>query len=354
MDETIYDSATLLGVFWADEYMKPPENYFLSNFFPTEITFDTEEVDFSKITDIRKIAPLVVPTLQGTPIYTAAERLVSVAPAYIKIKDPVKATRMMRRAAGFGELGRARRVLSPMERYRAIVAAVIQQHRHAVERRWELMASKAILDGEITLKDDRYPERVVDFQRDDAHTQVLGAGNRWGDAGVSIIDSIASMRRLVRNAKFGGVTNRMTMGSNVWEVLRRDPEIRDFFLNVNYRTGANINMRLGPLEGLEVEYVGNIEGLELYVYSDYWQEADGSVVPYMSPNDILLTSPSIGGIRCFGAIQDLAAQLQPLPVFMKMKDEFDPSATQILTQSAPLMVPVNPNATLRATVVTGD
>jgi hypothetical protein len=350
MDETVYDSATLLGVFWADDYMQPPENYWLSTFFNSEVTFTTEEVDFSKISDIRKMAPLVVPTAQGVPIYTAAERLTTVAPAYIKLKDPVSATRMVRRAAGLGELGRNRRVLTPAERYNAIVADVVKQHRFAVERRWEWMASKAIIDGQITLKDDRYPERIVNFGRSSANTIALGAGAKWGDAGVSILDSISSMRKIVRDAKFGGVTNRLTIGSDVWEVMRKDEEIREF-LNINFKSGTNINLKLGPLEGLNVEYVGKIESLDIYVYSDYYQNPDGSVVPYMSPKDIVLSAPSVNGVRCFGAIQDLKANLQALPVFVKMGEEFDPSATQILTQSAPLMVPVNPNATLKATVV---
>jgi hypothetical protein len=350
MDETVYDSATLLGVFWADDYMTPPASYWRSTFFNSTITFDTEEVDFSKITDIRKMAPLVVPTAQGVPIYSAAERLSSVAPAYIKIKDPVSATRMIRRAAGLGELGRGRVKLTPAQRYQAIVADVIRQHRFAVERRWEWMASKAIIDGKITLKDDRFPERLVDFERDVSHTIALTGAARWGQAGVSILSSLSGMRKIMRDAKFGGVSNRLTVGSNVWEIMKQDAEIREF-LNIQFRLGANINLKLGPLQGLEVEYVGNIESLDIYVYSDYWQQPDGTVVPYMSPNDIVMTAPSIGGVACFGAIQDLKASLQPLPVFMKMWDSEDPSATVILTQSAPLMVPINPNASIRATVV---
>lgn len=350
MDEQIYDSATLLGVYWADDYMQPPENYWLSNFFTTEVQFDTEEIDFSKISDVRKLAPLVVPTAQGVPIYSAAERLASVAPAYIKAKDPVTATRMIRRAAGLGELGRGRTRLSPAARYGAIVADILRQHRYAVERRWEWMASKAVIDGKVTLKDDRYPERVVDFMRDPNHTIALTGGAQWGQSGVSILGSIQAMRQMVRKAKFGGVTNRLTVGADVWEVMVKDPEIREF-LNVQFKSGTNINLKLGMREGLEVEYVGNIETLEVYVYSDYYETPDGTAVPYMSSKDVVLTGPSIRGVRAFGAIQDKKANWQALPVFSKMWDEEDPSATMILTQSAPLMVPVNPNASLRASVL---
>ena len=45
-----------------------------------------------------------------------------VKPAYLKPKDAITATRMVRRAAGFGELGQGAAPMSPMDRYNAIVA----------------------------------------------------------------------------------------------------------------------------------------------------------------------------------------------------------------------------------------
>ena len=348
MENEIYSTHTLLGVFTDNEFMKPPENYWLQ-FFTSQIDFTTETIDFSQITDIRKLAPLVVPTAQGVPIYSAAERLTSVKPAYVKPKDPVSATRMIRRAAGLGELGQPN-PLTPQQRYNAIIADIMRQHRYAIERRWEWLAAGAIIDAKNILEDERYPRTVVDFERDAGHTVVLGAGARWGDAGVSILDNLQDWRTMVRKAKFGGATNRLTVGADVWDVMRKDAEIKDL-LNVQYKSGANINLRMGMREGLEVEYVGNIETLEVYVYSDYYQQPDGTVVPYMSPKDVVLTGMNVQGVRCFGAIQDVGAQLQALPVFPKMWTEQDPSATMVMTQSAPLMVPINPNNTLKATVI---
>jgi hypothetical protein len=348
MEPTVYDSRTLLGVFWDNNSMEPPENYWLG-FYPQTLNFTTETIDFSQLADVRKLAPLVVPTAQGVPIYSAAERLVQVKPAYLKPKDPVTATRMIRRAAGLGELAQAQ-PLTPQQRYQAIVTDIVRQHRFAIERRWEWMAAKATIDAKVLLEDDRYPRKLVDFQRNAAQTVTLTAGNRWGDAGVSILSNIASWKAIMRRAKFGGIATRLTVGADVWEVMRADPEIREF-LDTQFKLGANINLKLGMLEGLEVERVGNIESLEVYVYSDYYQESDGTIVPYMSPKDIVLTSPNIQGVRCFGAIQDLGANLQSLTVFTKMWNEQDPSATFIMSQSAPLMVPINPNASFKATVV---
>lgn len=351
IENTIYDSRTLLGVFWADDYMEPPSNYWLNLFFQQEINFTTEEVDFGKIySDVRKLAPLVVPTAQGKPIYTAAERRMVVRPAYIKPKDPVSASRMIRRAAGIGDLSRAQ-PMTPQQRYDAIVADVVKQHRRAIERRWEWMAAEAILYGAITLEDEAYPRTVVDFERLSSLSVTLVGAARWGQTGVSIMSSIEGFRKQVRQAPFGGVTNRLTIGGDVWDVMRESTEIREL-LNSNYKLNNNVSLNMGLRDDLQVEYVGKLSGtLEVYVYSDYYQDATGAAVPFMSPKDVLLSGPAVNGVRAFGAIQDKSAQLQALSVFGKMWDEQDPSVTFIMHQSAPLMVPVNPNNTLRARVV---
>ncbi len=349
IDNTIYDSRTLLGVFADDVHMMPPSSYWLDNFFQQQIEFDTEEIDFGKISDVRKLAPLVVPTAQGKPIYTAAERRTVVKPAYVKPKDPVTATRMIRRAAGIGDLGR-QQPMSPKQRYDAIIGDIQRQHRYAIERRWEWMAANAILFGLNTLEDEAYPLTIVDFGRDAAHSITLGVGTRWGDAGVSILKGLQGYINTVRNAKFGGVVNRLTIGSTAWSIMQEDEEIREF-LNVQFKSNAGINLNLGLKEGLEVEYVGKLSNnLDVYVYSDYYQNPDGTVVPFMDPRDVVLTSPSVRGVRCFGAIQDIGANLQAMPVFSKMWNQEDPSATFVMNQSAPLMVPVNPNATMRVRV----
>lgn len=345
----IYDTTTLLGVM---RQMEPTSDYWLSNYFGTTVQFETEEIDFNKIQENRKIAPLVVPTAQGVPIYSAAEQRVTLKPAYIKPKDPVSASRVIRRVAGFGELNNTA-PMSPQQRYMAIVADILRQHREAIERRWEWMASEAIQHGTVTLEDDKYPRKVVDFERDAGHTVTLGSNNRWGDAGVSILGLLESWKVMMRRAKFGGVCNRVTLGVTAWEAMRDDQEIRDL-LKTDYNPGTrnNMDLNLGVREGPEVEWVGRINGTtDVYVYSDYYEDEAGNVVDFMDPRDAVLTSPSVQGVRCFGAIQDVKAGFAPLAIFPKMWNAEDPSATFVMNQSAPIMVPLQPNATMRARVV---
>jgi hypothetical protein len=351
INHQIYDTATLLGVMRDDEAMQPPSNYWLSLCFPGVINFTDEYIDFTKITSNRKLAPLVVPTAQGKPIYSAAERMVRVKPAYVKPKDPVTASRMIKRHAGLGELALPV-AQTPQQRYNAIVADIMREHRRAIERRWEWMAAQAAIYGSVTLEDEAYPRTVVDFQRNADHTVTLLGAARWGQAGVSILGNVETWRKRCRDAAFGGPTNRLTIGSNVWEIMRADAEIRELLKTDLKAQNNGLNINLGIREGLDVEFVGRLSGtLDVYVYSDYYQEPDGTTTPFMSPNDVVLTGPNVQGVRAFGAIQDIGAQFQALAIFPKMWPEQDPSATFIMNQSAPLMVPVNPNNTLRATVL---
>ena len=350
-NDSIFSTRALLGAYYDREVTTPPSNYWLSLCFPSQINFDTEYVDFSRLTSQRKLAPLVVPTTQGKPMYSAAEERVQVKPAYVKPKDAVSASRVIKKVAGLGELSFSSN-MSPQARYNLLVADILNEHRRGVERRWEWLASEAIQNGTVTLVGDAYPETVIDFKRAGNHTLSLTGGNRWGEAGVSILENIEAWRARTRMAKYGGVTNRITVGTEAWEVMRQDDEIREL-LKVDYRPSNNgMALNLGLMEGLEVEYVGRLSGtLDVYVYSDYYEQDDGTQVPFMDARDIVLTGPNVQGIRCFGAIQDVEAAFVATPVWPKMWNEKDPSATFIMTQSAPLMVPINPNATLRARVL---
>jgi hypothetical protein len=165
------------------------------------------------------------------------------------------------------------------------------------------------------------------------------------------MDSLQSMINTVRRAKFGGPANRLTVGTDVWEVMQKSDEIKaQLDKNYNYMKASTLN--LGLREGNEAEYVGNLsQNLQIWVYNDYYEAEDGTQTAFMNSKDIVLTGSNVLGIRAYGAIQDIKAGLKATPMYPKMWDEEDPSATIIMTQSAPLMVPVNPNATLKATVV---
>lgn len=342
----LWNTSTMLGVMREQEEL---HTYWLDHLFPGVVTFDDEYIDFEKIpSQGRKLAPLVAPMAQGRPIYSEGSRVTRLKPAYLKPSDPVTPTRVFQKRPG-SLLSDA--PVSPQARYNAIKADIIREHRDAIWRRWEWLAAKAAIDGRVTLSGPDYPTRVVDFGRAAGHTVVLGSGDRWGDAGVSIMDDIQTWMELMHDAEFGGAPTRITVGTDVWKVVRKDPEIRDL-MDKNFRGSDDVTISRGLIGTGEIRFVGRLEAnLEVYVYNDYYHE-NGVVTRLMSAKDIVLSSPAVQGFRCYGAIQDAHAQFRAAPIFPRnWLPQTDPAIEQILHQSAPLMVPVNPNATFKATVV---
>lgn len=344
IDIKLQDTSTLLGIM---REFQPVSNYWLNLCFPTTVTFEDESIDFEKLSSKRKLAPFVAPSTQGRPIYSEGGEVKRFKPAYVKPKDAVVAGRQMQRRAGELTAGTP---MSPGARFNAVLADILRDHRDSIERRWEYLAAQAIINGAVTIVDEDYPERVVSFGRDAGHTVALSGLSRWDQSGANILGNLESWRSTVRRASFGGVTNTLTVGGDVWDVMRKDQTLLKQ-LDTNVR-GTNANFNSGLREGTEVEYVGKLNGtLDVVVYSDYYQQSDGTTVPFMSAKDIVLTGPGVSGVRAFGAIQDKKAGLRAMPIFSKMWDQEDPSATFVMSQSAPLMVPVNPNCTFKATVL---
>ena len=346
---TIYDTATLLGAF---AEMEPVSTFWQTlGFSGGTMTFDDEYVDFSRVTDTRRLAPLVVPTAQGLPIYERAQKLFRLKPAYLKPKDPITAAHMIRKRPGADDFLR-QAPMSPQERFDATVVDIGEAHNKAIRRSWEKMAADALLTGQIILEDENYPRTVVDFQRDPAHTVTLTAGSFWTDAGVDIVANIETWVSRVERARFSGPVSKLIVGPAAWAAMRSNQKLIDM-MDKNAGNSNKPALDLGVSGGIGdyVQFKGNIgRNLEVWLYSDYY-EVNGAQINYMDPRDVLLIGGNVGGVMCFGAILDKAAQLQALPIFPKMWDQEDPSVTFLMTQSAPLPVPVNINNTLRARVV---
>lgn len=347
MEQNLYTSTALMGTYYA---LGEVPNFWLTLAFGATITFEEEYVDFGKVAEGRELAPLVMPMAEGRPIYDAAETRARVKPAYVKPRDPVSPASVIRSRPGLGDLAAPYNAkMSPQQRFDALVVNIQRQHREAIDRREEWMAANAILNGSVTLGDAAYPERVVDFGRSSDHTVVLGSGSRWGDANVEPLDDLEAWIMQVEGAKFGGPVTDIVMGTAAAKVFRQNDRVKEL-LKTDIRNTSGTSLNLGVLTK-RVQMFGMLNAnVRLWVYSDYYT-INGVVTPFMDPRDILVFSPNVEGVRCYGAILDLDANLQAVPVFPKMWKSNDPSALMVMHQSAPLMVPVNPNSTLRARVV---
>jgi hypothetical protein len=316
--------------------------------FPGQINFEQEHIDFDVVDQQnRRLAPFVSPLVQGkvqTELGYSTKRF---KPAYIKPKDVVDPTKLLKRRAGEALMGS----LSMEARREAYVAQKLREHREMIDRRFEWMAARAIIDGAVTVAGEDYPTQVVDFQRNGNRTITLSGGALWTAAGTSSPYSNFETWFQLIQASTGYIVDRITMGTLAWNALRVHADTLDR-LDTNFR-GSSLQIERDPLVQAQIaRLVGNVSGVPIYVYSQVYTDDAGNSVNMLDQRDVVLTaSAGIEGMRCFGGIMDKKAGYQPATYFPKMWEQEDPSVEYLMTQSAPLMVPLRADCTLRARVV---
>lgn len=341
----IIDTSTLLPL---QQRIPVDPLYWLDSHFPNLAVFQTSKVMFDKIKRGKRLAPFVLPTVEGVVMKDQGYQTTEFQPAYVKPKHAIRPSEMIIRRAGEALGGSS----TPGSRYNLAVALNLKIEKGMIFRTEEKMASELMLKGSITVKGDNYPEQIVDFGRNAAHTVTLVPGTQWGETGVSIKKSINEWTTMV-HTNSGEAPTRITVSPDVYDVMLADPEIEKM-LDINKRgTTANLSDEVGSRAG--AQYKGNLStNLEVWTLSESFEDNDGNSVELMPPGTVVLSSPSgFEGYRCYGAIEDMSALNRgPIDLFPKILPgaNLDPSVDHTMTQSAPLPASLNIDSSLAATV----
>lgn len=350
MEFQLYDLATLLEVRRKVDVIPK----FWMNFFTRQINFETPQIDFERVNRrYKRLAPFVAPNAQGRVITTQGSRLQRFAPAYVKPKSVIDPQKVIARQVGEAPY----QPMSNAQRRNAVIAEETREHKERIENRLEWMAAHAVIYGEVTIAGEDYPTKQVDFGRDPSLTMTLLGAATWDQATADPLADIKEMRRRAKELS-GVVIRRVVFGQDAWDHLVDRLELNDpkngNLLDTNFRgSETNVSRLLDGFEG--AEYAGTITGvngsgrIECWVYSGVYEDDEGQTQPFMNPADVVGIG-EFDGVRCFGAIHDPRAGYQALDVFMKNWISEDPAAEYLLSQSAPLMVPGEPNATFRIRV----
>ena len=357
----IYTPIQLLGTFVEDSAL--PMFWKNLGFNSTPIYSDDRVIEFSKSNTLRKVAPFVSPKSEGVAIYNNRESVSRITTAYIKLKDSVSPSDFTgKREIGAGELGAAgqRAPLTPSQRYDFRVAEITRQHITAIDNTIEIMCFQAIANGIVEIRDDETNTvDVANFGRDPSHTITLASGARWSDAGINPLDSFSAWKLLARRPKgkessqrHGAAPNLWIMGREAAETFRKNEEVRKE-LDLNYARTSQTRINTGALEGLDIEYIGRLNnGDDIWMYNEYVEDADGNLVEIMDPRDVIgINAVALNGQIAYGTIENFKANLGSLDRFPSMFANTDGSAHFLQNESAPMVFPVNPNATLRARVI---
>lgn len=353
----LWNTRKLLGVFRATE---PAPTYWIDA-YQNQILVEDEYIDFEKLpVPSRKLAAFALPLARGKSVYDDRARTYRVKPAYIKLDDEVDPLKPLRMQPGIDASMLEGDKMDPMRRTELLKAAIAVAHRRAYDLRLDWMAAKATIDGKITLTGEDYPTTLVDFGRSADHTIVLGAGERFGDANVSAFDFFQEVVDLMSDAEFGGVPVKATMGGSVWAYLRGDAEFLAH-MDKDIR-GERITIERGLTAGKIFKVgemlVGGASGqkIELWVNNEVYIDPEtGASTRYLGAKDIVFEAApdALEGYRCFGRIIDKDARYAAVPIFPKnyTQQVGDITVERVSHKSAPLILPVNPDATLKATVL---
>jgi hypothetical protein len=239
--------------------------------------------------------------------------------------------------------------LSNLDRARANLAVALEDQLATLTRRLEVMAAEVLRTGKATIKGDGYDSVIVDFGRAANQTVTLGSGSQWGDTGVKPLENLEDWALTVAQASGATVTDVVfTVGA--WRKFRDNADAQKA---VDLQIGqlANFQIPLASIEGLE--FKGTIGGKRLWVYTGWYVDPDTGSEVAIIPNGwvILVAQNGLLGTRHFGAIRDEEAGFQAREFFSKSWITPDPAIRYLLMQSAPLIVPYRPNASMAVKVI---
>jgi hypothetical protein len=341
---SIFDTVELMQLI---QTVFEPENFLLNSFFPEVMEFDTKEILFERFTENESIAPFVSPNVAGRPMRREGRIVQSFAPAYLKPKHAIQPEEALRRAAGEA-LGAG--TLDPQERFLLATQRALQKQLRSIERRMEWMAAQVLSKGQVIVVGDDYPSVTVDFARDPGNTITLAGPALWSQPTATPLDDLETWSMAILELT-GAAGSDVIMTPDVWNAVKNNPAFVDLFKRYQNLGGPLPNVL--PAVQKRNLYKGQLGNFNLWVYQDWYRDEQGTKVPYLEPGTVLMVASGddgVAGVQAYGAIQDVAS-LNAQRFFAKMWESHDPSAAMLMTQSAPLVVPSRPNATVAATVL---
>ena len=323
-----------------------PVTWLRDSFFLFETQSDNEKIFFDVIDRKKRLAPYVSPRVRGKVMEKEGYKTEFFTPPYLKPKSVIDPNELLRRTAGERLMGQ----YTPVMRRDMAVRQILRTHQESISRREEVQASEAIRKGQVTVTGEGYGTVTLAYGRAAGNTVVLTGGNRWNQNGAKPLADIETWAETGRANSSGAILTDVICGTASFRHLLARLTADDRKDLFDSQRGSESMVELGPRAHRRVQFEGRIGHFDFWTYQDTYDDDDGQDVEVWPENEVALVSRAdIEGARAYAAIRDGKAGYRPLRRFPKIWDEEDPSEEYLMTQSAPLMVPLRPNATFGAT-----
>ena len=273
---TYYTTAQVVAAAEALDRFNP---WIRDTFFGNVVAFETEEILFDKLGRRKKIAPFVSPNVPGKEREQRSRTVRAYKPPYVKPKSGLNPSDAIARRVGEGYGG----TMSVLDRYDQMVLQTLADHENEITGREELMCVDALKTGQVVAVGDGIND-TISYGRDAALTDALATSARWGESGVKPLASIRAWGRLI-GEKSGGVARKVVMGYGAAELFLADSDVREILDNRRSGDANGVGMAGAATggEGDVVRLIGQIDGVEYYEYLQTYETDAGSSAPLPVP-----------------------------------------------------------------------
>jgi hypothetical protein len=343
---TIYDTNELVAVI---PNLKTAQTFLRDTFFTNIVEADSEFISIDIDVGVRRMAPFCSPLVEGRLVEQRRFQTNTFKPAYIKDKRAPDLRKPVRRMIG-ERIGGDN---SAEVRYAMNVEMEMTDQIDNLARREEWMASQALQFGSVTISGTGFPTTLVDFGRSSTLTTVLTGTAQWTAANIvagnaSPSGNIEGWQRAILKSS-GAVVTDIVLTTSPYQAFLQDPNVKGaVFYPALGMSGNLLNPGAQIVNGAVLK--GHWGQYRIWMYNDWYVDVNGVDKPMLPDGSVILAGPEIAGVRGYGMIMDPSFAYGSLAYAPKMWIENDPAQLFMMMQSAPLLFPGRPNASLAATV----
>lgn len=283
----------------AVKQMYPVATFFKDRYFPDGKKFYSEEVWIDSKKQGRKIAPFVVPMINGITLEDEGFKTDRITAPTIAVKMPITPADLEKRA--FGENPDSNR--SSEDRQTEVEANHIDELRNSAIRRQEKMCAEIITTGKVTI--DQYASADDAINGTNAVKRELryydgdSFGNRYvlGKklSAMTAAEKIEALYKMANELhKRGFKAADLVITSDVAATLFGDKDFLDYYdkRHVNIGEIKPVETPDGVVNNGTIDVRGAM--LTIFTYDEVYLDLDGTVKSFLPAGTIAMLAPGLG------------------------------------------------------------
>jgi hypothetical protein len=284
----------------------------------------------------RGMTPYVSPRRESPTFGREGYETSGFTPAYVREKIDLTPDMGFNRIPGEQPGG----TLTPMQRLEYYLALDMKRLKDRWANRLEAMAAEVVKTGKLTIEGDGINANL-DFGRDKSLNIQLSGEDSWANRKFPMRRFLNERRKnMMSKNRRNKRPSIAWLGSEAAELLVGNLELKEII--ADFRRDAEVRLRLSPGEQSfeSLVYLGHFGEVDFWTLDTLME--DGT--PFIGPRQMLLHTGDVMGLKMFGAIYDIKANLVPTDVFFKSWEIESPSTRFVELQSAPLLACFDPNS----------